>query len=160
MSHLTGQRARIRSGDAPLLAVDAGGTRTRAIVLHANGWRGTGQAGPANWTTMGRDPCVAAVSEAVEAALATSGLQSGDLRGACIALAGYYPPWHEQEVRSAFQGLLPEAAVRLEPDLVAAWAGATGGRPGAVLIAGTGAVAYARDADGCSARAGGWGPLF
>jgi N-acetylglucosamine kinase len=75
-------------------------------------------------------------------------------------LAGYYPPWHEQEVRSAFQALLPAAAVRIEPDLVAAWAGATGGSPGAVLIAGTGAVAYARDADGCSARAGGWGPLF
>jgi N-acetylglucosamine kinase-like BadF-type ATPase len=46
------------------------------------------------------------------------------------------------------------------PDLIAAWAGATGGNPGLVLVAGTGAVAYGRDSRGGAARAGGWGPLF
>jgi N-acetylglucosamine kinase-like BadF-type ATPase len=54
------------------------------------------------------------------------------------------------------------AADRLEvvSDAEVALAGATGGAPGVVVIAGTGSMALARDAEGRTARAGGWGYLF
>ncbi len=145
--------------NVPLLGVDAGGTRTRAVVA-LGGLRGIGEAGPANWTTLGADRCVAAISEAVARALEAAAIETERLAAACVAVAGYYPPWHAVAARSALLSVLPGVPLRLEPDLVAAWAGATGGRPGIVLVAGTGAVAYGRDAAGQAARAGGWGPRF
>jgi N-acetylglucosamine kinase len=47
----------------------------------------------------------------------------------------------------------------LFPDLVIAWAGGLALQPGVVLVAGTGSVAYGRNAAGEAARAGGWGYL-
>jgi N-acetylglucosamine kinase-like BadF-type ATPase len=142
--------------DCAYLGVDAGGTQTRAVLRLADGTNREARAGPANWTTLGPARCVEAIAQVIEEAQPPA---SG-LAGACIALAGYYPPWHEREARVALESLLPGVPLRLEPDLVAAWAGATGGRPGIVLVVGTGTVAYGRDSGGRGARAGGWGPLF
>jgi len=44
-----------------------------------------------------------------------------------------------------------------EPDMITAHAGAFGGGPGVIVIAGTGSIAYGKDAAGQQARAGGWG---
>ncbi len=54
----------------------------------------------------------------------------------------------------------PQIAWQLVHDTVIAHAGALDGRPGAIVIAGTGSVAYARNAAGQTALAGGWGYLF
>jgi N-acetylglucosamine kinase-like BadF-type ATPase len=140
-----------------LLAVDAGGTHTRCAMLDGRGvLLGTGEGGPANWTTLGE----AAVVEAVRAAVAMARSASGGppVAGACVALAGYYPPWHAGAVAGALGPLL-DGPLRLETDLRAAWAGATGLAPGVVVAAGTGSVAYGEDGAGKTARAGGWGPL-
>lgn len=147
-------------GRLACLGVDAGGTGTRAVLADRKGRRSQVEVGPANWTTLGRERCARVIRDAVEQVLAAHGLSASELTGACIALAGYYPPWHKHEVREALDPLFPGVHLRVEPDLVAAWAGATGGHPGITLVAGTGAVAYGRDREGRSARAGGWGPLF
>ncbi len=42
---------------------------------------------------------------------------------------------------------------------IALW-GATAGEPGIIIIAGTGSMAFGRNAEGRTARAGGWGYLF
>ena len=144
----------------PFLAVDAGGSHTRAVVRGSGGITGTGLAGPANWTALGPQQSTAAIAEAAGHALRAAGQPPDQIIRACVALAGYYPPWHEAEVRAALTEALFGAALHLVPDLVAAWAGATGGEAGIVLVAGTGAVAYGRDPGGRTARAGGWGPLF
>ena len=41
-----------------------------------------------------------------------------------------------------------------------ALAGATGGEPGIIVIAGTGSMVFGRNAAGVTARAGGWGYVF
>jgi N-acetylmuramic acid 6-phosphate etherase len=142
------------------LGIDAGGTHTRALVETSDGRRAVVQTGPANWTTLGPEQCVAAIAEAAARAVGEAGLPAGSLTGACVALAGYYPLWHREDARTAIQAALPSVPVRLVPDLVAAWSGATGGEPGIVLAAGTGAVAYGKNPLGFTARAGGWGPLY
>lgn len=143
-----------------ILAVDAGGTHTRALVRTAAGRTGAGEAGPANWTTLGPEGCAGAIADAAGSALRAAGLSAHSVSRACVSLAGYYPPWHEAEAQAAIRAALPAPVLRLVPDLEAAWAGATGGEAGIVLVAGTGAVAYGRNATGRAARAGGWGPLF
>ena len=45
-------------------------------------------------------------------------------------------------------------------DALIALVGATGGEPGVVTIAGTGSIAFGRNAEGRTARAGGWGYLL
>ena len=143
-----------------VLGVDAGGTHTRALVLAGEGRTGMGQAGPANWTTLGPERCAHAIAEAAGLALRAAGAPASALARVCVSMAGFYPPWHEAEARAAISAALPGPSLRLVPDLIAAWAGATGGSAGVVLVAGTGAVAYGRDSAGRAARAGGWGPLY
>ena len=46
----------------------------------------------------------------------------------------------------------------IENDAEATMIGATWGKPGALLISGTGSIAYAHDAKGRIVRSGGWGP--
>jgi glucosamine kinase len=47
--------------------------------------------------------------------------------------------------------------VQVVGDMVIALAAAFGSGPGAIVIAGTGSIAYGRDVNGQTARAGGWG---
>jgi N-acetylglucosamine kinase-like BadF-type ATPase len=64
------------------------------------------------------------------------------------------------EDRAIMTAALPFVApvkLLLVPDAHVALAGALGGQPGAVVISGTGSIAYGVDAAGRTARAGGWG---
>lgn len=54
----------------------------------------------------------------------------------------------------------PNMAVQFDHDLRIAHAGGLSGRPGIVLIAGTGSAGYARTAENHSAVVGGWGALL
>jgi N-acetylglucosamine kinase-like BadF-type ATPase len=136
--------------------VDAGGTNTRAAALGLeSGQLREGHAAGANWTVHGPDRCAEQIGRAVGEAL--GGLAPQAL---CLSIAGYYPPDH-REVAEAWAGALwPDAVVRIEPDVLAAWAGAHGGEAGIVLISGTGSICYGQGSTGEGARAGGWGPLF
>jgi N-acetylglucosamine kinase len=141
-----------------LLAIDAGGTHTRCALIRDTGQLlGTSAAGPANWSTLGAAAVTRAVAEAVAAVQQHGGRKSG-IGGACVAIAGYYPPWHGEAAADALAPIC-ECPLLIETDLRAAWAGATGLAPGVVVVAGTGSVAYGEDDRGNSARAGGWGPL-
>lgn len=55
---------------------------------------------------------------------------------------------------------LPSERFILMHDAPIAHAAALAGRPGVVIIAGTGSVVYSRNADGTTATLGGWGYLF
>jgi len=69
--------------------------------------------------------------------------------------------WTPGERRAAARRLAALARrVRVISDVEAAHAGALGGAPGVLLLAGTGSIALARDARGRWARAGGLGPLL
>src|SRR5262249_61200260 len=72
--------------------------------------------------------------------------------GACAA------PHAARELGEALLRSIPAARVAVTGDAVLAHAGALGGEPGVVLIAGTGVVALAIDADGALRTVDGWGP--
>src|ERR1043166_5279699 len=115
------------------LGVDAGGSRTRALVATVNGQQGSGEAGPANWTTLDPERCVAEIGAAIAEACRVANVARSSVRNACVALAGYYPPWHKEAVHEALAPQLTGASLRVTTDLEAAWAGALGGSPGIVL---------------------------
>jgi N-acetylglucosamine kinase-like BadF-type ATPase len=61
---------------------------------------------------------------------------------------------------SALKEALPISDMTLETDARVALAGATGNKPGVVIIAGTGSIACGVNSRGRFARAGGWGPVM
>jgi N-acetylglucosamine kinase-like BadF-type ATPase len=110
----------------------------------------------ANWTVHGADACAERIGDAVAAALPARARP----RSLCLCIAGYYPAEHQSAAAAWAARAWPGSRCRIEPDYLAACAGAHGGGPGIVVICGTGSIAYGRNAAGEEARAGGWGPLF
>ena len=146
------------------LGVDGGASSTTCAVATADGAIvGIGYAGPSNHILApgGRERARAAVSGAVGHALAAAGLGPVEFRAAQFGMTGIT---RETEQARVFAGVVGDtiraAIVRIENDAVIARAGALAGRPGVIVIAGTGSVAYGEDPDGRQARAGGWGYIF
>lgn len=122
------------------VAVDAGGTSTRAVVVDEQGrCRGYGRAAGGNPTSGGAVPAVASVGGAIAAALAGSGVAPAAVAGVLVANAGGHPdylPGIEQRVAALG---IPARVVRVG-DLLALFASGTAETEGAALIAGTGAI--------------------
>jgi len=131
-----------------LLALDAGGTSTRAVVLDRRGTcRGTGHAGPGNPTSSGTATALASLGRAAADALARAGLTSDRVGGVVVAIAGAergLPPAAFAEA-VGFTG--PLARLRRVGDLLAMYSSGTAEPAGAGLVCGTGSVA-GRVADG------------
>lgn len=143
-----------------VLGVDGGGTHTRALVAWENGpLVGAGQASGSNQASAGPAVAGRSLAQAIDAALGGAATRR-DVAAACFGLAGIDRPGDRAAFMGVVEGLGLGCPVLLVNDAVAAWAGATGAAPGVVVIAGTGSIAYGRDADGTALRAGGWGAPF
>ena len=138
--------------------IDGGQSSTSAVVIDERGVvRGRGTAGPADHVDEppGSTKCAAALNAALAGAIVTAGLPRGTLLDAVVAgVSGYDDAFDGAPVR------LPARAQRIVHDAPIALAGATGERPGAVVIAGTGSVAYGETFGGRSVTLGGYGFLF
>jgi N-acetylglucosamine kinase-like BadF-type ATPase len=144
-----------------VLGLDGGGTRTVALIANEKGRvLGRGESGPANYHTAGLAQASANIQSAVTTAIADAGLVPQALTAAFLALAGVDRPGDRQVMSAAVARLGLTCPVQLDHDAAAALAGATAGSPGAVVIAGTGSIAFAEDGYGNRARAGGYGPLL
>lgn len=142
------------------LGVDAGGTKTRAVLADASGAvRGLGEAGGGNWQALGAAGAGAALAEAVRKALRESGVAAGELRGSFFGLAGVRTEAERAVMRAEIAKSELGGALELGSDLEAAHAGALADGAGVVVIAGTGSAAWGRSAAGTSWQAGGWGWL-
>jgi glucosamine kinase len=116
---------------------------------------GCGQAGPSG-LGQGVEQAWRHVEQAIAAAFAAAAMSAVPRGRVALALglAGAGVP----QQRLAFLAADPGYAhCLLETDVQMLLAGAHEGRPGLVLIAGTGSVAAARLADGTLQQAGGWG---
>jgi N-acetylglucosamine kinase-like BadF-type ATPase len=143
-----------------VVGVDGGGTKTRAVVAADAGHKvlGEGKAGPSNPLRVGVGEAAAAVREAIERACAAAGARRAELAAAEVGLAGV----KREDLRAAMVAALSDlniASLEVVTDSEIALYGATGGKPGLVIIAGTGSICRGRNLRGRQASAGGWGPL-
>lgn len=142
------------------IGIDGGGTGATAVVMDGSGAElGRIEGGPA--LVRPADPAAgaAALADLAVRALAAAGA-APPAAGLCCALAGA----GRDEARRALAAALHREAVavriRVTTDAEAALHDAFQSGPGILLIAGTGSIAWARGADGRTARAGGWGALL
>jgi N-acetylglucosamine kinase-like BadF-type ATPase len=144
-----------------VIGIDGGGSKTQAIAASPDGRvLGRGTAGPSNYQGVSLPSAQAAIDRAVGAALAEAGLPQASVDAVCLGLAGVgraddravFDDW----VRRQFPG----AAFRVANDAELVLAAGSDAGWGLAVIAGTGSIAYGRNAGGTVARAGGWGPLL
>ena len=142
-----------------LLALDAGGTSTRAVVLGADGTcRGSGRAGSGNPTSSGAATALESVTRASRDALAAAGVAAARIGGVVIAMAGAAGRLPLDRLSAAVGFTGPPERFRRVGDLLAMYSSGTPQARGAALISGTGSVA-GRIADGELVRVvggGGW----
>ena len=121
---------------------------------------GHGRGGPSNHVQeagAGRAKLIGAIHECVSQACHQAGLNYETVRfqSACLGFSG--GPVDKEPI---LRELLRCGRLTVTHDALIALSGATNGEPGIVVIAGTGSIAFGRNASGRTARAGGWGYIF
>ena len=142
------------------LGVDGGQSGTTAVIGDESGRiLGTGEAGPCNHAVAaeGRAKLERAVSGSLAAACEQAGLDPATVRfeAACFGMSG--GPEDKEEILAS---IIRTEKLLVTTDAVIALAGAAPGGQGIIAIAGTGSIAFGRNAAGRTARAGGWGYVF
>jgi glucosamine kinase len=136
-----------------IVGLDIGGSKTHAVSRHQNKIAEV-FAGSANLSSVGEAEAGRQL-DAIFARLA----ERGPIGAVCAGAAGVDTPAAEERLRQLIAVRLPGAVVQVvhDTELILATAELT---TGIALIAGTGSVAWGRDASGRVARAGGWGYLL
>ena len=140
-----------------LLGVDGGQSSTTALIGDGEGRTiGFGRGGPCNHVAGGdgRAKFLDAVGGCVRAACEQAGI-APQFEAACLGFSG-----GPDDKRALVTELLSAAHLLVTDDALIALVGATAGEPGLITIAGTGSIAFGRNADRRTARAGGWGYIF
>lgn len=141
------------------LGIDGGQSSTTALIGDETGRvLGRGHAGPCNHIGAGegRGKFVAAVTTSVSQAAASAGLGGTPaFQAACLGLSG-----GPEDKQALAKETIRSEKYLITHDAYIALAGATGGEPGIIVIAGTGSMVFGKNAAGVSARAGGWGYVF
>lgn len=139
------------------LGIDGGQSGTTALIANETGQViGIGRSGPCNHTGAAerRAKFFRAISESLAEAAAGAGLDAAGIafQAACLGFSGGAADKEEYS-----RELIRSAKYKITHDAEIALAGATGGKPGIIVIAGTGSIAFGRNESGATARAGGWG---
>jgi len=143
------------------IGFDGGGTKTDCVLLNARGdVIGEGHGGPANPLRSGYDGAFSSLREAAAGAMAAGKIRPAEITSVCAGLAGAGRRSVVRRMMVFLSQEFPAALTQVATDYEVALESAVGSGPGVVLIAGTGSVAYGRNAAGDTARAGGYGPLL
>lgn len=142
------------------LGVDGGQSSTYALIGDRTGRvLGWGRSGPSNHVaeSEGRAKFTSAILGCLSAACAEAGLDTASIRFAACCLGFSGGPADKEGI---LREILASDRTLVTHDALIALSGATAGEPGLITIAGTGSIAFGRNAAGKTARAGGWGYIF
>jgi glucosamine kinase len=139
-----------------LVAVDGGGTGTRARIVGLDGRvLGHGRAGPSA-LALGVASAWRAIEAAIEDAFKSSARTMPSLRSIALGI-GVAGAEYEQRLDTLRELAGCFACSVLDSDAYTSLLGAHGGQPGAVIAVGTGSVGLSHGPDGRRVKVGGWG---
>lgn len=142
------------------LGVDGGGTKTHIVLMNtARTVVCEGFAGPSNPLRVGVETAVNNIQKAVNEACDGGGIFRGDIVAATLGLAGVRRADLKQRIKESFIERLRIKKTTVVTDAEIALFATTLGKPGLVVIAGTGSVCLGKNEKGDIAISGGWGPL-
>jgi glucosamine kinase len=141
---------------AIFLGIDGGGSKTSCLIGDETSILGKGTAAGSNVVRVGEAQARDALATATRQACAAANIPPSQINKTCVGLAGAARP----EIRELVHQIVAELVsgeIEVVGDIVIVLEAAFGGGPGVIVIAGTGSIAHGRNAEGQTARAGGWG---
>jgi len=138
------------------LGIDGGGTKTTCALGDETSLLVSVNTGPSNITRVGETRARESLHRAVREVCAAAKIDSRQIRRACIGVAGAGREEVANAVRKIVAEMIP-GEIQVVGDTVTSAEAAFGAGPGVIVIAGTGSIAYGRNSQGQTARAGGWG---
>ncbi len=149
--------------DAPLVfGVDGGGTRSRLVVADDSGRLLAHHAfASINPNDVPLDVAQARLEEALRI-MATEVGESRSFEAAFLGLGGVRTEQERAVIRGMVTatGFVEPERVHVHHDAYVALEGGLAGRPGMLVVAGTGSICFGRDAAGREATCGNWGPMI
>lgn len=138
-----------------VLGIDAGGTKTVCLLADEDGRVvAAARGGGANLQAAGELEVEKVLHELMEEAIGSRAVAPTAI---CLGIAGVDREEDNRLVHGIMRRIGYKARILVVNDaLIALMAGAPDA-PAVVIIAGTGSIAYGRNASGVAARAGGWG---
>src|SRR6266852_4547360 len=138
------------------LGIDGGGTKTRCALGDETTTLASAVAGGSNVIRVGEAQAREALQSAVREVCAAARIDPTRIGRVCIGAAGAARPEVAGKIQRIIAELTP-ASIEVVGDTLIALEAAFGTGSGVIAIAGTGSIAYGRDATGRTCRAGGWG---
>ena len=143
------KNGRKRKSPLLFLGIDGGGTKTTAALMNAaQEVVAEGTAGPSNPLRVGVETAVSNIAKAIEAACDAGNLSRGDIVAATLGLAGVRRQDIRERVRESFAKRLGIKKTTVITDAEIALFGTTLGKPGLVVIAGTGSICLGKNEKG------------
>jgi len=149
-----------------IIGIDGGGTKTTAILCAPDGViLAEAQGGPSNFQIYGIEHVARTILDLIETCCHSVGCSVSQIGAIVAGLAGAGRVHDQQRM---LNGLFEAGQKRnlvlnkvlIESDARIALEGAFSGKPGIVIIAGTGSIVFGKDERGRIYRAGGWGRLI
>ncbi|MBI5464639.1 MAG: hypothetical protein HY966_06795 [Ignavibacteriales bacterium] len=149
-----------------VIGLDGGGTKTTAEVLDLDGTCAASTLGErSNFQIVGVEKASQAIQHVVLKSCESAKCRPQDIAAIVAGLTGAGRASDQQRMEQGIQEVLGKllhasAMIKVESDARGALEGAHGGKPGIIVIAGTGSVVFGKDAKNKVHRAGGWGRLI
>jgi N-acetylglucosamine kinase len=151
---------RLKKSHNLYLGVDGGGTKTQIVLLDEEKQIvGEGFAGASNPLRAGIETAVSNILTAVNNAFDIGNKNRDDIVAATLGLAGVRREDLRRRVQESFNRNFHLKKVEVFTDAEIALFGATLGKAGLVVIAGTGSICIGQNDRGRQVMAGGWGPI-
>jgi len=138
------------------LGIDGGGTKTTCAVGDETHLLATATAGPSNIVRVGEAQARESLQQSVRQACSAAGIALGQVAHTCVGGSGAARAELAAVVRDILAELI-STPIDVVGDMQIALEAAFESGPGVIVIAGTGSIAYGRDRQGKTVRAGGWG---
>jgi len=149
-----------------VIGLDGGGTKTSAVVADRHGTVvAESLGGPSNFQTIGVEKAAGVLLSLIEDCCQKAGCRHGDVLSIVAGLTGAGRRSDQERMENGFKSFAEARGVafksfHVESDARIALEGAFRGKPGVILIAGTGSIAFGKDAKGKVHRVGGWGRII
>jgi N-acetylglucosamine kinase-like BadF-type ATPase len=141
-----------------VLGIDAGGTKTVCLLADDRGHIvSESRGGGANLQASGELEVEKVLHQVMEEAIGDRDIRPAAI---CLGIAGVDRENDAEAVHGIMRRIGFKTRTLVVNDALIALVAGAGDRPGVVVVAGTGSIAYGRDPAGRAARAGGWGYLL
>lgn len=141
------------------LGIDGGGTKTKYLLVNEELIKVAEIEGPTiHIHQVGVEGIKTQITENISKICKNASVSINDIAYAFAGVPGYGESMDDMEkIDQAFREVM-KIPYSIDNDAVNGWAGGTACKSGVNVVAGTGSIAYGRNADGKLARCGGFGP--